>query len=127
MGLSRRAKVSHRGREYEGFWYPEDTSQWGASLDNPRSFWPTRPSLLNLLADAGFSSVAEVLHPAAASVIPYQDHTLMLAFKGTPRGTAPRWPEVVSKTAHPTQGLRYAVRDRLARLRGGGLPSLFRD
>jgi SAM-dependent methyltransferase len=125
IGLTRKAREEWEGRRYEGFWYPEDPSQPGAALDNPRSFWPTKASLLNLLADVGFTSVAEVLSPPVTSLIPYEDHTLLVAFKGAPHGTAPRWPSATRKTAHPTQGLRYVVRDRLARVRGAGLPSMF--
>lgn len=127
VGLSRRATVHHGGRRHSGIWYAEDVAQPGASLDNPRSFWPTRASLLNLLADAGFTSVVEVLNPVVPKLAAYRDHTLLVAMKGTPvaEGPAQRWPEVVLRLAHPAQGLRYVVRDRLARLRGGGLPSLF--
>lgn len=45
---------------YEGSWYREPgltTSSWG----NARSFWPTRPELLRLLADCGYESVWELL------------------------------------------------------------------
>ena len=66
---------THSGREYWGrSWleHPEETTveqrhQAGwASLDNPRSFWFTRPSLVNLLADAGFASVLEAQAPRLA-------------------------------------------------------------
>ena len=65
---------SHQGYGYRGADYiehDEDSSSreerqhalW-ASLDNPKSFWPTRSSLLTLLAHAGFTTVAEVHVPA---------------------------------------------------------------
>ena len=38
-------------------------SVW-ASADNPLSFWFTRPSLINILSKAGFSSVYECIAPA---------------------------------------------------------------
>ena len=51
-----------------------------ASLDNPESFWPTRPTLVNDLARAGFTSVTEILHPG----VPEQpvDRVEWIAFKG---------------------------------------------
>ncbi len=59
---------AHEGHEYRGRSYlehpPESTMEqrlkagW-ASLDNPRSFWLTKPSLVNLLVHAGFATVLE--------------------------------------------------------------------
>lgn len=128
IGLKAKDTVQHGGRDYSGLWYAEDVSQPGASLDNRRSFWLTKPSLLNLLADVGFSSVAEVLNPVVPGLAEYRDHTLLVAAKGpaTPPRMTERWAETLPPVAHPAQGLGYRVRDRLARVRGGGLPSLFR-
>jgi SAM-dependent methyltransferase len=66
---------SHQGREYWGrpvFEHPPDSSLeqrlgagW-ASLDNPESFWLTRPSLVNLLVDSGFGTVLEAGSPRLA-------------------------------------------------------------
>jgi hypothetical protein len=63
---------SHEGRDYWGrsvFEHPAEStteqrlrSGW-ASLDNPESFWLTRPSLVNLLADSGFATVLEARAP----------------------------------------------------------------
>ncbi|HYE91312.1 MAG TPA: methyltransferase domain-containing protein [Terriglobales bacterium] len=51
-----------------------------ASLDNPMSFWPTAPSLYNLLRHAGFTSVWEChLPPEPEKPI---DRTTLLAIKG---------------------------------------------
>ena len=62
----------HLGTEYWGRSFtehppessPEERlgSVW-ASLDNPSSFWLTRPSLTNLLVDSGFTSVLEAHSP----------------------------------------------------------------
>jgi SAM-dependent methyltransferase len=61
-------RVEDRGRAYEGRWYEEhgatDSAEvrrgrLTASIDNPRSFWPTRDSLQAMLAHAGFTSVFE--------------------------------------------------------------------
>ncbi|HEX8075986.1 MAG TPA: methyltransferase domain-containing protein [Thermoleophilaceae bacterium] len=128
VGLSAKQTVRYDGKSYEGLWYDEDVAQAGASLDNRRSFWPTKPSLVNLLADAGFTSVAEVLHPVVPTLAPYRDHTLLLAAMGDPLSEIQdeRLPEAPARMGHPAQGARYVLRDRLARRRGGGLPSLFR-
>jgi len=68
VSLSRRKSCQYGGKEYWGRDYMEhkarssaqerEDSPW-ASLDNPTSFWLTRPSLLNLLAHVGFTSVYE--------------------------------------------------------------------
>ena len=68
--VSQRAKKSYtyKGKEYWGSSYTEpdlkSTSEkkgarlW-ASLDNLTSFWPTRPSLYNLISYVGFTSTYE--------------------------------------------------------------------
>lgn len=52
-------------REYSDSATPEEKAKtpW-ASADNPTSFWFTRPSLVNILNKAGFSSVYECFIPA---------------------------------------------------------------
>jgi len=57
----------------------EESSSW-ASIGNMRSFWPTKPSLVNALADAGFSSVIEVHYPAMNDMP--ADRVTLVAFKG---------------------------------------------
>jgi len=62
----------YNGREYWGDTFREyadntppesiEKANW-SSADNPTSFWFTRPSLINLLSDAGFSSVYECFTP----------------------------------------------------------------
>ena len=68
VSLSGRESCIYRKKEYWGHEHIEhkadsspqerEKSLW-ASLDNPTSFWFTRPSLLNLLSNIGFSSVYE--------------------------------------------------------------------
>ncbi|HLH25079.1 MAG TPA: methyltransferase domain-containing protein [Chloroflexota bacterium] len=80
---------TYNGRRYYGASYqehpPSDSREqrlaraW-ASLDNPRSFWFTRPSLFNVLAHVGFTSVLECYIPA--HVNQFNDRTTLLAFKG---------------------------------------------
>lgn len=127
VGLSGRTRVEAGGREYRGLTYPEDVSEPGASLDNPESFWPTRASLLNLLADAGFTSVTECLVPAIPALDAYRDHVTLVAVPGDQGTEAPeRWPERLPPVAHPSQGLRHRLRERLRRATGGGLLDVFR-
>lgn len=80
-----------------------------ASIDNPMSFWPTRPSLCNLLADVGFSAVAEARMPRRRTRL--GDRILLVAVKGIPlepRSSPPlttreRWPERERLRASPRQ------------------------
>jgi SAM-dependent methyltransferase len=76
-----RASRTHRGRTYWGRVLvehePDETEEvrmrrlW-SSLDNLRAFAPTRPSLLNLLADNGFSSVLECHFPPEPEKEPHR-------------------------------------------------------
>jgi hypothetical protein len=77
VGLKPDVKIGYAGRSYYGVSYhehdPADSAElrlsrsW-ASLDNASSFWITQPSLMNLLRDAGFSSVFEVLRPTITRI-----------------------------------------------------------
>jgi SAM-dependent methyltransferase len=125
VALSRPRREVWRGHEYRGKSYPEDIAHPGASKDNPESFWPTRASLLNLLADVGFTSVSELLSPVIPTLAAFEDHVTFLAWKGTEGAPPERWPEALGTVAHPTQGLRYRLRERVARVRGGGIQRLF--
>jgi SAM-dependent methyltransferase len=86
-----RESFEHRGSTYWGSRFVEhhraatererESSSW-ASLDNRTSFWFTRPSLLNALHAAGFTSVAECHsppHPEKSS-----DRLTLVAIKGQP-------------------------------------------
>ena len=126
IGLSGRARVVDGDREYRGFTHSEDITQPGASLDNLQSFWPTRASLLNLLANAGFTSVAECLVPVVAGLDVYRDHVTLVAVPGEAgQAGGERWPERLPVVAHPAQGLRYRFLERARRIRGGGLAAVF--
>ncbi|MFH1010031.1 MAG: class I SAM-dependent methyltransferase, partial [bacterium] len=80
---------THRGRKYWGRTYREHKANstaekrskalW-ASLDNLTSFWFTRPSLYNVLAHVGFTSVYETHNPPDLNK-PY-DRITLLAMKG---------------------------------------------
>lgn len=113
--------------------YGENTNQPGASVDNPESFWMTRPSLLNALAEAGFTSVAECALPVIPALAAYRDHVTVLAWPGTaldqrthpPVVTHERWPERLPFRSHPAQGVLHQAFERLLRRRGKGLAELF--
>ena len=137
IGLSGRVRHRSGAAEYRGALYREhleDTTSaereqiTGASIDNPLSFWFTRPSLCNLLADVGFSSVYEGLNPPAT--LGKRDRRTLVAIKGRPidvLGLPPgdsrpeRWPERRRARAHPDQRrvrqflLRHPGLDRRAR------------
>src|SRR5207245_1114369 len=51
-----------------------------SSLDNARSVWLTRPSLLNLFAHAGFTSAYECHNPSEPGKL--QDRVTLVALKG---------------------------------------------
>lgn len=126
IALRPQRQAPYNGHVYWGRDYHENTTERWASLTNPGSFWPTRASLLNLLADVGFTSAWEILSPPAPVVAEYIDHIALIAAKGRPVTKPPRWPERLPRMAHPTQGRWYAVREQVARRRGGGLGRMFR-
>lgn len=79
----------HRGRKYWGRAYKEhdagstpEARAWRlwASLDNPESFWFTRPSLYNALSHVGFTTVYEC-HMPPESEKPV-DRVTLLAMRG---------------------------------------------
>lgn len=123
VGLSGERRESFGGKEYRGFTYHEPNTGW-SSIENHTSFWPTRASLLNLLAEAGFTSVFEVVGPPVLAFDGAPDATFLVAMKGGAMETlvAPpeaasryrraRWPENHRQDAHPAQ------QGRLARLLG---------
>jgi len=128
IALSRPRTETWRGRRYRGRTCPEDTRELGASYENPESFWMTRSSLINLTADVGFSTVVELLFPLIGGVDNFRDHVTLLAHRstGTPATDDGRWPESRGlPIAHPTQGLRYRLVQRLLAVRGRGMEAVF--
>jgi hypothetical protein len=90
VALSSQASVELGGATYHGHFYAEHgprdaaaerAAKLWASLDNASSFWFTEPSLLNLLARAGFTSVFEALVPAMPGNL--RDRKTYVAIKGT--------------------------------------------
>ncbi|TWO69655.1 class I SAM-dependent methyltransferase [Caenimonas sedimenti] len=89
VSARRSETVQYKGREYSGWRYreyvqapsaeEEESSTW-ASIGNVHSFWPTRPSLVNAIAEAGFTSVTECQYPAWNDIP--ADRVAMVAIKG---------------------------------------------
>lgn len=135
ISLTRATEVEVDGANYSGLLYREDERDPGSGVKMSQAFWFTRPSLIRAISNAGFSTVAEVHLPVVAEVLPFEDHVTMLAFKGdaVPLRAIPAgadaalaaYPEDWERLAHPVQGLRYRVRERWARMRGGGMHSIF--
>lgn len=120
VGLRETSSFSWRGRQYQGVTFSEhsanDTgaakmSRTCASLDNNDSFWLTKPSLLNLLRDVGFTSISEVLRPK--SFADFADRVTLAAIRGELQQIAmsrelqetlePDWPEGSPLPPHPSQ------------------------
>jgi 2-polyprenyl-3-methyl-5-hydroxy-6-metoxy-1,4-benzoquinol methylase len=90
IALSSRLTVEIDNSTYHGHIYQEhnetDSAEerqkklW-ASLDNNASFWFTEPSLMNLLARVGFSSVFDVLTPTMPGNL--RDRKTYVAVKGS--------------------------------------------
>ena len=90
IALKATATAEHKGRHYSGWQYTEyqqepskeveESSRW-AAIGNTRSFWPTKPSLINALVDSGFSSVYECQYPAWNDIP--ADRVAMVAKIGT--------------------------------------------
>ncbi len=81
--------VTHDGNQYSGWRYTEfarpptpdeeEKKTW-ASIGNARSFWPTKPSLVNAIRDAGFNSVYDCQYPAWNDIP--SDRIALVALKG---------------------------------------------
>lgn len=140
VGLNANKSHTYKGQTYHGWTFiehsPEATpeqklkSLW-ASLDNETSFWFTRPSLFNLLARTGFTSVHTCQNPPAPRK--GADSDTILAVKGkreelfsTPTlNSLPDelWPEKSLVGAHPgqlihTENQRQPITKRVRRLAG---------
>lgn len=136
VSLSRKERVEIDGVEYHGKRYFEDERRPGSGVDMTHAFWFTRESLVRALREAGFTTAAEVRLPFVPEIEAFRDHTTMLAIKGQPmdvRAVASPGvplhsiavPENGRPFAHPTQGWRYRLAERLARRRGRGLAGIF--
>jgi 2-polyprenyl-3-methyl-5-hydroxy-6-metoxy-1,4-benzoquinol methylase len=121
------AKVEYKGFSYSGKFYQEHpsgtsvenkTKNLWASLDNEKSFWPTRLSLFNLLARSGFTSVYECHNPAEPEKP--EDRITLVALVGTPatyhssqifeKKEHVTWPEETFKPIPPIRNLSSFIR-----------------
>ena len=97
----------------------KEARRW-ASADNETSFWFTRPSLVNALISAGFTSVYECFAPAHMNFgkpgMECPDRCTFVAIKGTPVEliTSPAANDLVE--TWPEGSLDYAPRSRLRQL-----------
>lgn len=122
IGMKDLARVKWKGRDYHGVIFNEHSNTdtvatrlerpW-ASLDNNTSFWMTKPSLLNLLRDVGFTTVSEVLRPA--SFFDNCDRVTLAAINGVPQEISrcreapePDWPEQLDLPVNPGQAHYFA-------------------
>jgi SAM-dependent methyltransferase len=138
ISLARKRTVETTAGVLEGRLYDENPRYGGAALDSTPSFWPTRPSLLNLLAAAGFTSVAECLSPPVLATAELSDHATYLVVKGAPVTVraAPqvnsvdpstwRWPEALRPRPSPTNDRLAALVDRLRTKFGTGVAQRIR-
>jgi SAM-dependent methyltransferase len=103
--------------KYSGYYFTEyarepspqeqEKSSWSSS-GNVKSFWLTKPSLVNALADVGFTSVMEVYFPTINDIA--ADRVTVIAFKGKvempaveftdPKILGERLPEVPKVISH---------------------------
>ena len=130
----------HNGRKYFGRFFTEhypgssanekQTRLW-SSVDNDKSFWFTKPSLLNFLSHTGFTSVYECHNPS--TVYGMADRVTLVAIKGKREPvvccpvmnsqTETDWPEKSMQRNHPSQqiSLRRAPETVV-----GSMPALVR-
>jgi SAM-dependent methyltransferase len=131
VSLSPQEERAHNGFTYRGeslFEHEPSSSQeerlralW-SSLDNPSAWIPTRPSLVSLLARAGFTSVSECWIPAEPDKTP--GRITLLALRGMPQEpciSPPPPSDRVTVRERPPLGARLPG-TRLWKL-GGALPS----
>ena len=119
-----RTYAGRRVREFDPDASTEEQERLSRSaLENAESLWLTEPSLLNLLVDAGFSSVADLVAPHYERTT---DRRTLIAVRGErlPALSAPgldpvaglRRPERERAVPHPNQTVRGAIKLRLAPL-----------
>jgi SAM-dependent methyltransferase len=123
-------RAEFRGRTYRGSLVSEhrrgDDAQarsrnLRASLDNPVSLWLTRPSIYNLLVDAGFTSVLEVRAPRAHVGQQPGNMVNLLGFRGE------RFEIPVSSIAGPGEAARWPEREPRDIFAGQTLPGRLKD
>lgn len=119
VALSSDASIRYQDTKYYGTYYREHSRHDGdatkdhcvrSSLDNNTSFWLTRPSLLNMLTHAGFSSIHECFNPPFLGT---KDRCTFIAIKGMPVALH-AFPVVVPQNPDWQEGeLSYANKSKL--------------
>jgi hypothetical protein len=105
--------VDYKGSRYAGWFYTEystpptteeqEASAW-AAIGNMKSFWLTRPSLYNALAQAGFSAVYECHNPPVTDLT--SDRVTLIATKREKQAlVATPVPEAIIRETWPEQPL----------------------
>ena len=130
VGLQPNRSHTHQGREYRGWTFAEHAAgeteeeklkKLWASIDNQKSFWFSRSSLFNLLADVGFTSVYDCQNPAFPGQL--SDRDTLVAVKGqrqdvlsfsTQGESIPvaQWPEVLRLPPQGSQQIHTTTTDR---------------
>ncbi len=140
IALAPERVFAHGGRTYSGKLFGEfaagATDEERAksrlsSADNDTSFWLTRPSLVNAMSDAGFSSVYECFAPAhmnfGAPGLESLDRVTFVGIKGekialstSPAANAldERWPEGTLAYAPPKATLKSLAKRLIRRVAG---------
>jgi methyltransferase family protein len=139
MSLRARLKLKGPADSYWGRYFGENVQQLGAAIDSSRALWLTKPSLLNLLRDIGFTSVLQCLNPPIHAVDVFIDHGTFLAVKGEQQQifSAPpaarsvwessRWHQHTRPMNEPRQRLATLIQERIARVFGRSIyDKLFR-
>ena len=132
LALRPRRSMTWSGASYSGIEVREHPRFAGAAMSDTPSFWLTEPSLLTLLGRVGFGSVLQVRSPLVPELMDVADHGTYVAVVGqarTPRTVSvepePLAIEIPERSgrprAHPSQGLRYRVMDRVRTSLGRGL------
>lgn len=136
IALRQRERLDVDGRAYWGhpyFEHPPESSADDreaaglASLNNTESFWLTRPSLVNLMVDAGYTTVLE--HVGPRTELAHDDRVSLLAIRGEPQEVLsspgageyplPRWDERKGYPRNDISTRRGWIRDRIRRSRAG--------
>jgi hypothetical protein len=120
-------KQTYRGIEYCGRSFTEHAADTTlaqrakrprSSLDNPTSFWLTKPSLTDALYLSGFTSVLEVPIPPADNH--FRDRCRFVAVRGTEQYAGSdhegrRWPERDRRRPHQSQDRWLQLKSRARR------------
>jgi 2-polyprenyl-3-methyl-5-hydroxy-6-metoxy-1,4-benzoquinol methylase len=122
VALSSAASIRYQDVTYYGMYYREhlqrDSTETKdqrvrSSLENDTSFWLTRPSLLNMLTHAGFSSIHECFNPPVKGT---KDRCTLIGIKGTPVELQ-TFPVVVPQNSDWQEGeLTYANESNIKKL-----------